>query len=134
MPIVLAGLVAGFAEMAEEMKPFADAFPPENIRHHFAGQDQARGVYAKELRIPAGFDLVSHEHPYAHLSILASGSALWVSGGMISQLLTGPCVVTVEVGVAHSLHAVTDVVWFCIHPTDETDPAEVDAVILEGKR
>jgi quercetin dioxygenase-like cupin family protein len=114
--------------------PFKTAFPAENVRHHFVGQDQARGVYAKEVRLPAGYEIISHAHPYDHLSILASGAVEWKSGD-ICRVLTGPCAVTVTAGVNHSLFALTDTVWFCIHPTDETDPEAVDDVILsKGER
>src|SRR5882672_6109530 len=54
-----AGQPASYGE-EPEMHPFADIFPAGNISHHFVGQDQAKGVYAKELHIPAGFKLVSH--------------------------------------------------------------------------
>ena len=112
------------------MQPFAAGFPGDNIQHHFVGQDADRGVYAKELRIPAGFDLVSHLHTYDHLSILASGVVIWTSFGAAPRTLRGPCAVTVAAGVAHSLHAITDAVWFCIHPTDETDAATVDETLI----
>lgn len=110
------------------MLPFADAFPAENIAHHFVG-----GVYAKELHIPAGYEIVSHEHPYAHLSILASGTVICRCGDGRSSQLTGPRAITIDSGVKHSVYAVTDAVWFCIHPTDETDPDKVDAVILSQR-
>lgn len=112
------------------MQPFAEAFPAENVRHHFVGQDEAHGVYAKELHVPAGVEIVSHVHSYQHLSILASGSAMWTVGDLPPRRLSGPCAITVAAGITHSLRALSDVVWFCIHPTDETDPEMVDAVIL----
>ena len=115
------------------MQPFADVFPADNIRHLFVGQDApGKGMYAKELRIPAGVSLISHSHTYDHLSVLASGTVLWTSGDRPARALGGPCAVTVEAGVEHALYAVTDAVWYCIHPTGETDPAKVDAVILQG--
>ena len=112
------------------MDAFADVFPAENIRHHFIGQDQNKGVYAKELHIPAGFTLVSHRHPYDHMSILASGRVC-LSLGTHHQYLTGPYALTIEAGQEHTLRALTDAVWFCIHPTEETDAAKVDDVILK---
>ena len=109
--------------------PFDAVLPAESIRHHFAGQDQAKGVYAKELHIPAGFHIVSHKHLYDHISILASGVA-WLHQGGASRLAHGPCAVTIPAGQAHSVHAVTDLVWFCIHPTDETDADAVDETLI----
>lgn len=111
-------------------RPFADVFPAANIHHHFVGQDEAKGVYAKELHIPAGFRLVSHAHPYDHLSILVSGE-ITLEVGDRWQKMVGPCAVTIKAGEHHTLRAYTDAVWFCIHPTDETDAAKVDDAILK---
>jgi hypothetical protein len=116
------------------LKPFAEVFPPEATRHHFVGQDDAKGIYAKELHIPAGMTLVSHEHAYDHLSILASGS-VWLAfpgphPGGVSRRLHGPVAVAIRKGARHTVLAITDAVWFCIHPTDETDAGHVDDVII----
>lgn len=100
-----------------------------NIRHHFSGQDQARGVYAKELRVQAGLNLNFHRHEYAHMSILASGKVVFTTGGVV-RLLMGPCVVEIPAGEGHGFQAVTDAVWFCIHPTDETDADKVDETLI----
>ncbi len=113
------------------LSAFAEVFPADNVRHHFAGQDAAHGVYAKELHIPAGFKLVSHSHAYAHLSILATGTVLWQAGSDVPCAMTGPSAITVRAGVEHTLHAITDAVWFCIHATDATDADQVDAAILK---
>jgi len=114
------------------MQPFAEAFPSENVRHHFIGQDHARGVYAKEVRIPAGCEIVSHSHTYDHLAVLASGTIRLVVGDAPGLTLTGPRALCVVAGAAHSVLALTDAVWFCVHPHDETDAATVDAIILKG--
>lgn len=112
------------------LRPFGDAFPPQNIRHHFAGQDVDRGVYAKELLIPAGWMLRSHSHPYDHLSILASGYASLKLGDDEVHLIHGPQAFTIKKGVVHTLRAITAVTWFCIHPSNESDADKVDQVIL----
>jgi quercetin dioxygenase-like cupin family protein len=103
--------------------------PAAAIRHHFAGQDDAKGMYAKETRIPAGMWLLQHVHAYDHLSILASGVVrLEVDGGVLE--LHGPRAIAIRKGQSHKVTAITDAVWFCIHPTDETDADKVDDVIL----
>jgi quercetin dioxygenase-like cupin family protein len=130
MPILLLpAIIAAGGKLTGRMKPFPDAFPADNIRHHFVGQDQARGVYAKELRIPAGVEMVSHSHQYDHLSILARGVVQITIDGVASEM-SGPRAMTIKAGEAHTLRAITDAVWFCIHPTDETDAARVDEAIL----
>lgn len=112
------------------LRPFGEIFPSRNIRHHFAGHDDDRGVYAKELLIPAGWALRSHSHPYDHLSILASGYASLKLGDDEVHLIHGPRAFTIKKGVVHTLRAITSVTWFCIHPSDESDADKVDHVIL----
>lgn len=128
--IFAAGPAASQAAADAALKPFADVFPAANIHHHFVGQDQAKGVYAKELHIPAGFRMVSHAHPYDHISILASG-VITLQVGDQSQQMIGPRALTIKAREHHTLFAHTDAVWFCIHPTDETDAAKVDDAILK---
>lgn len=112
-------------------RPFAEAFPPENIRHYFVGQDDEKGMYAKEVRIPAGTVLVSHKHLYDHLSILASG-CVTIDLGNGPRVHHGPSGITIRKGVEHTVHALTDAVWFCIHPTDETDATKIDEVLISS--
>lgn len=131
MPIASFGPAAIAAATRGIEGAFADIFPAGNVSHHFVGQDQAKGVYAKELRIPAGVWLVSHAHAYDHLAVLASGTATLTVDDK-EQTITGPCAVTIKAGEHHKLTAVTDAVWFCIHPTDETDADKVDDVILKS--
>ena len=115
--------------MMSEIKPFADVFPAANIRHHFVGHDDGKGMYAKELLIPAGMMLVSHGHTYDHLSILATGFVTLTIEGE-TQALHGPCAITIEKGRAHTVRAITNAVWFCIHRTDETDVDRIDEVTI----
>lgn len=111
------------------MRPFNEVFPLEAIAHHFAGQDDAKGVYAKEIHIPARMTMVSHKHEYDHISILASGTVqLQING--LTNMRTGPCAIVIRKGEEHSLYAITDAVWFCVHPTEETDVLKVDDAIL----
>lgn len=131
MPVLIAGSVAagGMADTLARLVPFVDTFPPQNVRHHFVGQDDERGIYAKELLIPAGWTLGSHEHGYDHLSILASGVARLTMGGK-TETAIGPRAIVVPKGARHELYAITPVTWYCIHPTDETDADKVDHAIL----
>lgn len=97
------------------------------ISHHFGG-----GVYAKGVTIPAGTVLSQHEHPYEHLSILAEGTVALRRGDALAEIHSGPKCLTIEAGIPHSVRAVTNAIWYCIHATDETDPAKVDDAVLES--
>lgn len=130
--IFAAGPAASHAARDIALKPFSDVFPAGNIHHHFAGQEDKSGVYAKETHIPAGFVLVSHRHPYDHISILAHGTVR-LTVGSDTREVTGPTCLTIRKGEEHAILAITYAVWFCIHPTQETDGARVDHAILHRK-
>jgi quercetin dioxygenase-like cupin family protein len=96
-----------------------------DISHHFVEGE----VYSKRVRIPAGVKLTQHVHPYDHASALVSGTVLVEVEG-ISYEVTGPSMLMIEAGKEHSVTAITDAVWHCIHITDDTDPETVDESIL----
>lgn len=97
-----------------------------DIEHHWSERE-----YAKEMRVRAGTAIRQHEHPHDHLSILASGTAEVEVDG-VRELMTGPRCVRIAAGKAHAVSAVTDIVWYCIHATDDKDPSTVDQTILKG--
>jgi quercetin dioxygenase-like cupin family protein len=121
---VIAGAVA--AGGLVPATPDALAAHGVDIEHHFSKRE-----YAKEMRVKAGTLIQQHEHPHDHLSILAQGAArVWVDG--VSVLHAGPACLHIEAGKAHSVEAVTDIVWYCVHATDDNDPLSVDQTILKG--
>lgn len=93
--------------------------------HHFSD-----GLYAKEMRIPAGYVAGTHAHQYSHLSILASGRAI-VRTDEQSKEYRAPACLEIKSSVHHTIEALEDCVWFCIHATDESDPDKVDVVLIE---
>ena len=97
------------------------------IIHHFADH-----LYAKETHIPAGQLLVQHMHNYSHLSIIASGKVIVANAGE-NHIIEAPACIEIKAGMYHGVKALTDVVWYCIHSTDETDPAKVDEVLIKGE-
>lgn len=96
-----------------------------NTQHFFSGRE-----YAKRMCLPAGYYAESHKHEHDHLSILAQGQVVVTVDG-IATTYQGPDCITIKAGEVHRIDAVTDVVWFCIHATDETNPANVDQVLIQ---
>jgi quercetin dioxygenase-like cupin family protein len=96
------------------------------IVHHFSD-----GLYAKETFIPANTELVQHKHNYAHFSILAQGSVV-VTNNDGMKIVHAPACIEIKAGEHHSVEAITNVVWFCIHATDEKDSSKVDEVLIKG--
>jgi quercetin dioxygenase-like cupin family protein len=95
----------------------------KDIVHHFAP-----GVYAKQQHLPAGASVSTHKHAYVHLTIIAQGSAIVYRGDSMERYHAPACIL-IDKGTEHRLQAITDTTWFCIHPTDETDPLKIDAVV-----
>jgi hypothetical protein len=81
------------------------------------GDEKSGGVLAVVTRIPGGYELESHKHDHGHLSVLANGTADVIVDG-VCQRFTGPCHVTIPPGSKHEIHAVTDVVWYCLWAQD----------------
>lgn len=96
------------------------------IKHHFSP-----GVYAKEMHLLKGQFGISHRHKYDHISMLAQGAARVVVDGIETDY-AAPAFIMVRAGKEHQFIALDDITWFCIHATDETDVAAIDASLIEG--
>jgi len=90
------------------------------VEHHFAA-----GVYAKQMLFTPDHVFKQHAHHYDHMSILAKGSAIIEVNG-VNTHYTAPTVIEIKKGLVHSVKALEPCVWYCIHPTDLTDPDEID--------
>lgn len=97
-----------------------------DIEHYFAPH-----LYARRMRLAAGRAAETHKHRFDHLSILAAGVAVVTVDG-VATTYTAPACITIRAGVAHRIAALADVVWYCIHATEETDAARIDYTLIEG--
>lgn len=96
------------------------------IEHHFLPR-----LYLKLSRIDASTALQQHVHTYDHASHLVEGTAMVsADGGMTWETHTAPATLLIRAGIAHEVRALTDIVWYCAHVTDETDPERVDQVLI----
>lgn len=95
------------------------------IKHHFGP-----GIYIKESFIPERHYVETHEHKYDHFGMLGKGRAMVELDG-IADIEEGPAVIMIKAGVKHKITALTDVTWFCLHATNETDPDKVDQVLIK---
>lgn len=98
-----------------------------DITHHWVSEE----VYSKRTFVPAGLKLTQHVHPYDHASALVKGTVLLEVDGVERQI-EAPAMLMIEAGKAHSVTALTDVVWHCLHITGDTDPETVDHSILSA--
>jgi quercetin dioxygenase-like cupin family protein len=95
------------------------------VEHHFSD-----GLYAKRMVIPKGFEAGQHAHKYSHLSILAKGHVI-VKTDHTQKEYRAPACIEIKSHVNHTIEALEDSEWFCIHATDETDAKKIDQVLIE---
>jgi len=95
-----------------------------NVVHHFSD-----GLYAKQMVIPKGFMAGKHLHDYSHFSILAKGKVI-VRTDSDEVEYVAPACIEIKANTYHTIEALEDCAWFCIHATDETDADSVDDVLI----
>jgi hypothetical protein len=94
------------------------------VHHHLPG------MYAREMRIPAGIALTGKTHRHAHLNVLSEGEiTVWTEEGM--KRLKAPFRFESKPGTKRIGYAHTDVVWTTYHPTWETDLELIEAEVIE---
>lgn len=98
----------------------------ENIHHHFSDN-----LYAKEIIFKKDALIVQHKHNYDHLSILAKGRVkLAIDDDSVVEI-SAPACINIKAGRNHSVVALEDCVWFCIHATEEKNPENIDKVLIK---
>jgi quercetin dioxygenase-like cupin family protein len=94
------------------------------IEHFFT-----QGLYARKMIVPAGTNVPTHRHVYDHLSILAQGRVR-VSVGPVTKEYVAPAMIEIKKNIVHTISAVEDSVWFCIHATDATDVESLESTAI----
>lgn len=94
------------------------------VKHYFA-----RGVYARELFIPAGTVVVGKIHKYSQINILSKGDiSVSTDSGVVR--VQAPFTVVGPAGTKRVGYAHTDCIWTTISATDLTDVDEIEKEII----
>jgi quercetin dioxygenase-like cupin family protein len=97
-------------------------------KHFFIG-----GTYLKQIRLPDNCVVIQHKHQFTHATLLATGCVVLESDEGQSTHYA-PDVIEIKAGISHSFQAVNgDVVLYCIHATDVTDPELIDSTLIAGE-
>ncbi len=96
------------------------------VVHHFS-----KGVYARELRLPAGAALTGKTHKHACLNIVVGDITVWnVADGTQTRIIGHACFEspagTHRAGLTHR-----PTIWTTVHVTEETDLAKIEAEVIE---
>jgi|SRR6185437_6130330 len=101
-----------------------DCFP---LRHYFAP-----GVYARELTMPAGATILGKRHKTRHLNIISKGRVSFrVGDGEGVRHVEAPYTFISEPGMQKLFYVHEETIWTTVHPTDETDLAKLEALLIE---
>ena len=98
------------------------------VTHRFT-----KGMYIREIQIPAGTMLTSMTHKTQHPFVISKGSIMVTSDNEGGVVYEAPHTGITEPNTRRALHAITDVVWTTFHATDETDVEKICEQILEPK-
>lgn len=90
------------------------------IAHHFS-----KGIYAREMQMPAGALLVGKIHKHENLSILSAGEVSVLSQDGIMRF-KAPYTFVATAGAKRVIYAHSDAVWTVIHGTDEKDVEKIE--------
>ena len=94
------------------------------VIHHFS-----KGVYARELHIPAGVILTGEIHKFENLNILSKGCIeVLTQNGM--ERVEAPFTIVSPAGTKRVARAITDCVWTTIHGTELKDVNEIKQVFI----
>lgn len=93
-------------------------------KHHFA-----KGMYAREIFIPAGVLLTGKVHKTEHLNVCVGDITVWTEDGM--KRLTGHNTIVSKPGAKRVGYAHGDTYWTTFHVTDETDIEKLEALLVE---
>jgi hypothetical protein len=96
------------------------------VTHRFT-----KGMYIREIQIPAGTMLTSMTHKTEHPFVISEGAIKVTSDNEGSVIYEAPHTGITKPNTRRALHALTDVVWTTFHVTDETDVEKICEQILE---
>lgn len=101
--------------------------PPVELEvvHHYS-----KGVYARELHIPAGTVLTGKVHKFENLNILSTGEmSVHMEDGSVLRV-QAPYTVVSPPGTRRAAFAHSDCVWTTIHGTDERDVETIEKLFV----
>lgn len=92
--------------------------------HHFSD-----GIYARELKIPAGVCIVGALHKTKHFMMVSKGRCS-IATHEGSTVVEAPYIVETQPGIKRVVYAETDTVMTTFHVTNETDIEKIAEQIL----
>jgi len=118
-----AEMQAKIVALEQEMLQHPEAHLALEPVHHFS-----KGIYARELLIPAGVLLTGKVHKHENLNIVNGDITVWTDEGM--KRLTGHHILVSAPGTKRVGYAHADTIWTCVHATESTDLEEIERLMV----
>lgn len=116
-------LIEDVTERINEM-PHARGEDPFPLKHTFAA-----GVCVRQIFLPAGWIIVGKIHKHKHFVLLTVGEVEVLTENGVEHIVA-PAIFVSEPGTKRVVYAHKDTLWSNIIPTDETDPAKIEAQVI----
>ena len=94
------------------------------VKHHFS-----KGIYAREMFIPAGVVIIGKIHKHRHLSIISRGVVSVLTEEGVKKL-TGPITFESFPGAKRVVYCHEDTTWTTLHLTEETEIDKLEDDII----
>lgn len=94
------------------------------VIHHFS-----EGIYAREIKAPAGVMMTGMVHKHEHLNIMSKGEVSVLTEDGIKRL-KAPCTFVSKPGTKRIGYVHEEMVWTTIHATKETDLKKLEAELV----
>ncbi len=103
------------------------------LKHRFTKtvvNNQSKGMYVREIFMPAKSVILSKIHKTQHPFVVLSGCAIVWQPGKPAELLSAGYVGITEPGTQRLLEIVEDCRWATFHPTDEVELEKIEAEVI----
>lgn len=98
------------------------------VVHHFS-----KGIYCREMHLPAGATAVGKIHKYPHINILSKGEVSIVTEDGVFRV-KAPYTMHAPAGQNCAAYAHEDTVWTTIHATEDTDLEVIENKFIAKSR
>lgn len=99
------------------------------LKEYFANKGTKRGVYAREVIIPADTLAVGEIHKYEQINFLLRGEISVLTDTGVKHLV-GPTVIVSPAGTKRVVYARTECVWVTVHATEHDNTDAIAAEVI----
>jgi quercetin dioxygenase-like cupin family protein len=133
-PVTLEGLIIrdSIQNLEEKMKDLPNALigdSPEYLEVCPLTHNFAKGLYIRQITMPAGMLFVTKIHKFSHAAFILSGEVTLLEEEGHKRV-SAPASFITKAGTKRIVFTHKDTVWTTVHATDKTDLKEIEDEII----